>query len=227
MNCWEILGIEQTRNREAIEQAFARQQKFASDEQRYELRQAYQEALLDAGLDTSPAQQAAESSSPHYHDDATPRATAGNGSDRDHELDAHERQLVHETVVQVRALLNDPQRSRDINVWRAIVTEPPADQEHIRSALSEALSREVRPLAQNGNFPPDVTLFLGDWFGWADASRQARSLAERDPSDQADERAEALAEQKPQMVNFWPAIIGWIVGIVILTAMFGGMGGSG
>ncbi|WP_166259257.1 J domain-containing protein [Marinobacter salicampi] len=225
MNCWEILGIEPTRDKDAIEQAFARQQKFASDEQHQELQQAYQEALMDAGLATSPAQQPVESSSSR-HDVATPRPdSSGNGSDR--ELDANERQLVHDTVVQVRALLNDPPRSRDINVWRAIITEPPADQEHIRSALSEALSREVRPMAQNGSFPADVTLFLGDWFGWADASRQARSLAEKDPSDSADDRGETLAEQKPQIVNFWPAIIGWIVGIVILTAMFGGMGGGG
>jgi len=28
------------------------------------------------------------------------------------------------------------------------------------------------------------------------------------------------------MVNFWPAVIGWIAGLVILATLFGGMGGG-
>ncbi|EMP56778.1 hypothetical protein MSNKSG1_05571 [Marinobacter santoriniensis NKSG1] len=27
------------------------------------------------------------------------------------------------------------------------------------------------------------------------------------------------------MVNFWPAVVGWIIGLAILAAIFGGMGG--
>jgi len=33
-------------------------------------------------------------------------------------------------------------------------------------------------------------------------------------------------EQPPQSVNFWPAVIGWIIGLAILTSLFGGMGGG-
>jgi hypothetical protein len=29
------------------------------------------------------------------------------------------------------------------------------------------------------------------------------------------------------MTNFWPAVIGWIVGIIILTSLFGALTGGG
>ncbi|HBM51000.1 MAG TPA: molecular chaperone DnaJ, partial [Marinobacter sp.] len=44
MNCWDILGIEPTDNRERIRQAYEQQMKFASDHEAEALRQAYQEA---------------------------------------------------------------------------------------------------------------------------------------------------------------------------------------
>jgi hypothetical protein len=41
-----------------------------------------------------------------------------------------------------------------------------------------------------------------------------------------DQGFDSQAEQPPQMMNFWPAVIGWIVGLAILAALFGGMGGG-
>ena len=46
--------------------------------------------------------------------------------------------------------------------------------------------------------------------------------AEKSAGDQ-----EPQEELPPQMVNFWPAVIGWIVGLAVLATLFSGMGGGG
>ncbi|WP_404362914.1 J domain-containing protein [Marinobacter sp.] len=231
MNCWDVLGIDPTRDRHAIEQAFAQQEKFASGAEMEELEQAYGQALAEAGIESPRRQPSEREPLPA----SVPEANNGiSGEDRaagtSLELGSREHQIARETVLQVRALLNDSQRSRDLNIWRAILTEPPADQPGIRNAIGESLDRELRPMAENGSFPPDVTLFLGDWFGWQGVSREAGRLAEEESagvSEESDAREEDLPPGKPQMVNFWPAILGWIVGLIILTSLFSGMGGGG
>lgn len=221
MNCWNVLGIEPTRDRDAIEKAYRQQRKFASGEDTGALTEAYETALNEAGIPVPENQQAWAGS------DSVPALSVSPA--RGSELSAEESQIARETVIQVRALLNDDRRSQNVNLWRAILGEPPADQPHIRKAIGESLSQEVRPMAENGTFPADVTLFLGDWFGWAAVSGQARELAEKTEAKADDAQTgieQSADDEKPQIVSFWPAVIGWVVGLVILTSLFSGMGGG-
>lgn len=224
MTCWDILGIEPTGDRERIRQAFEQQMKFASDQEAQALKKAYEEATGDAPV--APVQATPEpEAAPRA--EAQPAATAA--SEDSAELDANDRQIVREVVIQIRALLNDNARQQDVNIWKAILCEPPADQLAIRREIARELEHQVRPMAENGSFPGPVARFLGDWFDWfsvreANPEPDARNYPESDMDD--DSGFESQAEQPPQMMNFWPAVIGWIVGLAILAAIFGGMGGG-
>ncbi|MDX1634555.1 MAG: J domain-containing protein [Marinobacter sp.] len=220
MNCWDILGLERTRDRNEIERAYQQQRKFAAGDEQERLDQAYREALSEAGLDAPASGRESGSRSPGQ--------PAPSDDDAGQSLSAREHQIARETVVQVNALLNDPGRSKDVNIWRAILAEAPADQPHIRQRIGESLESQLRPMAENGAFPADVTLFLGDWFGWDGAARKAHRIAEENDSEQPEQRDGEAAESmgKPQMVQFWPAILGWIVGLILLTSLFSNLAGG-
>lgn len=142
----------------------------------------------------------------------------------DRDLDASEGQVVREVMIQIRALLNDPGRSGDVGIWKAILREPPADQALLRQELGRQLEPQLRPMAENGSFPPPVVIFLAEWFEWN--SLQDIAIQEERRYPDPDPGQEPLDEDTPQMVNFWPAVIGWIIGLVILATLFGGMGGG-
>lgn len=218
MNCWEILGIEPTRDRALIDAAYERQEKFASDEELERLRQAYREAIVGESASTGVE--------PEEKDEVGPASS--NNSAKPAELDASEQQIVREVSIQIRALLNDSRRSSDPLIWKAILGEPPADQPRFRKEIGRALEPQVRPMAENGTLPAPVLKFLAGWFDW----HSLRDAPERQPEDEtfseksgADQ--EPQEELPPQMVNFWPAVIGWIVGLAILATLFSGMGGGG
>ncbi|WP_375191264.1 J domain-containing protein [Marinobacter sp.] len=198
MNCWEILGIDPTGDRRKIQDAYEQQLKFASDEEARRLDQAYREAVGEA-----PEPSIESSSRP---------------------LDANEGQVVREVVIQIKALLNDATRSKDAGIWKAILCEPPADEPALRAEIGRQLEPQLRPIAENGSFPQPVAHFLGEWFGWFSPEQAPQPLDERHGAE--GDESEDLPEQPPQMVNFWPAVIGWIVGLVILATLFGGMGGG-
>lgn len=148
-----------------------------------------------------------------------------NLSEVDRELDASEGQVVREVMIQIRALLNDSGRSRDAGIWKAILCEPPADQVSLRREIGRQLEPQLKPMAENGSFPAPVVSFLAGWFDWhslqdAVAEEEERKYPEPDPG------REPQHDESPQMVNFWPAVVGWIVGLVILATLFGGMGGG-
>ncbi|MDL0433499.1 J domain-containing protein [Marinobacter sp. TBZ242] len=214
MNCWEVLGIEPTRDHARIKAAYERQEKFASGEELERLREAFREA---AGGEPMAAQEQPEV-----------QRKAPNPQAESASLDASEQQVVREVVIQVRALLNDSGHSKDVQIWKAILGEPPADQPHVRREIGRALEPQIRPMAENGSFPPPVVQFLAGWFDWyglRDAPEQ-----QADDEDQADRAAvdqPSQEESPPQMVNFWPAVVGWIVGLAILATLFSGMGGGG
>lgn len=216
MNCWEILGIEPTRDRARIDAAYERQEKFASEEELERLRQAYREATggepVVSGVEPENREEANQAS-----EQAEPA-----------ELDASEQQIVREVVIQIRALLNDSRRSSDPQIWKAILGEPPADQPRIRKEIGRALEQQVRPMAENGTFPAPVVEFLAGWFDWY-SLRDAPELQAEDEtfSDRSGADQGPQEELPPQMVNFWPAVIGWIVGLAILATLFSGMGGGG
>lgn len=227
MNCWEILGIEPTRDRARIDAAYERQEKFASDDELERLRQAYREAT---GSEVSaPRVEATE------NPEARPVSPENNTLEvakqsEPAELDASEQQVVREVVIQIRALLNDSRRSNDPQIWKAILGEPPADQPRLRKAIAQALEPQVRPMAENGGFPAPVVQFLAGWFDWhslRDARPEEHHPEDETFSERSGAKQEPEEELPPQMVNFWPAVIGWIVGLAILATLFSGMGGGG
>lgn len=240
MNCWEILGIEPTRDSDRIRDAFERQSKFAEGDEAQRLKQAYQQAMGEAGetghrVAEPEVQSAVRSPSPE--DPSSWQSEA-----RSAPLSAADRQVVREVVIQVNAMLNDSTRLNDVAIWRAILTEPPADQDALRAAIGDELEPRLRPLAEDAKLTAPVARFLGDWFGWYGMTDALEQQAREDELTLDDagryqgvsfpDSSEASAEdgdrhQRPQMTNFWPAVIGWIVGIVVLTSLFGALTGGG
>lgn len=218
MTCWDILGIEPTNDRDRIRQAYEGQMKFASEEEARDLDRAYREATGE--VPATSVQETPQACEPESQGQAV----------RQEELGAQDAQVVREVVIQVKALLNDSQRQKDVGIWKAILCEPPADHMPIRREIARQLEPQLRPMAENGGFPQPVAHFLGDWFEWfsvrdANPEPDPRNLPEQDMADEY-RSSDAEQDQPPQMVNFWPAVIGWIVGLVILASFFGGMGGG-
>lgn len=220
MNCWEILGIEPTGDRQRIKQAYEQQLKFASDDEARKLSQAFREATGDGPEAGDNRADAAGQVGQQAHQEEPEDDRSA-----DRPLDGTEGQVVREVVIQIKALMNDSSRSQDVGIWKAILCEPPADQLHVRREIARQLEPQIRPLAQNGSLPASVAHFLGGWFEW---------FSLQEVTDQPEEGAytetepvEGEADQPPQLVNFWPAVIGWIVGLAILASLFSGMGGGG
>ncbi|MBQ0846548.1 J domain-containing protein [Marinobacter psychrophilus] len=220
MNCWDLLGIEPTSDRQRVEQAYQQQLKFASSDEARRLEQAFREAT-DAA-----------SEAPNIEAKMPPNAI-GAQLEQSKELDAHSAQVAREVVIQIKALLNDSIRAENVDVWKAILCEPPADQPVLRADIAGRLESQLRPMAENGVFPASVTAFLGDWFEWSSLRKaesshgKERQRDERDyPEPEMMGEEDEQNEQPPQSVNFWPAVIGWIIGLAILTSLFGGMGGG-
>lgn len=210
MSCWDILGIEPTGDLERIRDAYERQLKFASPEEARQLEQAFREATGQAApaADSGPTGATREASA------------AAAGPERP---DARDAQIVREVVIQIRALLNDSERSQNLSVWRAILCEPPADRPELRREIGLQLESWLRPLAENGSLQAPVAGFLGNWFGWFGDQQEPSPVDERRYPEGKGAEAENLP---PQAVNFWPAVIGWIVGLAILASIFGGMTGG-
>ena len=222
MNCWEVLGIEPTGDHARIRAAYEQQEKFASGEELERLQQAFKEATGGEPQTDNEPSDAGNEEQPQVAD--TPVAVR----QEDQELDASERQVVREVVIQVRALLNDSSRSKDAQIWKAILGEPPADQPHVRKEIAGALEPQVRPMAENGSFPAPVVQFLAGWFDWYSLRDAQEHDAEEDMEAETPTGDQQPQEElPPQMVNFWPAVIGWIVGLAVLATLFSGMGGGG
>lgn len=225
MSCWDLLGIAPTRNPDEIRAAYERQRKFASDDEARALDQAYREALgEDPSASMSSAAASEDSGRPVDLEPMPVSGPSGRAAD-DQPLDAADDQMAREVVIQIRALLNDARRSQDLGVWKAIVCEPPADRPDVRRAIAERVEGELRPLAENGALEAPVARFLGDWFGWFSVREAVAGPEEENAAEPA--RSDGFGEaQPPQLANFWPAVIGWIVALAILAAIFGGMGGG-
>ena len=232
MNCWEILGIEPTRDRERIREAFERQMKFASPEEAQNLERAFTEATGGEQPEVSAAQPSAGWSEPAQKTpvQAQQGANVKSGADDSAPLSAQDAQVVREVVIQIKALMNDTYRQQDVGIWKAILCEPPADQLSLRREIGQQLDGQVRPMAENGSFPAPVARFLGDWFDWFSVHEAASLDDDAEPAyEQRQSRDDTFAsdtDDTPQMMNFWPAVIGWTVGLIILAMIFGGMGGG-
>ena len=226
MSCWDILGIEPTRDRDRIRQAYEGQMKFASEQEAKALEQAFREATGEM-----PPQAAGTSAAAVFTEPAAgkPPEQSAPGPEADESLSAEDSQIVREVIIQVKALLNDDSRQKDVGIWKAILCEPPADHLPLRREIARQLEPQLRPMAENGSFPQPVAKFLGDWFDWfsvSEANLEPDPRLNPEPDDPRETDPDDEADQPPQMVNFWPAVIGWIVGLVVLAAIFGGMGGG-
>ncbi|TBW56003.1 J domain-containing protein [Marinobacter halodurans] len=226
MTCWEVLGISPTNNRERIEKAYASQRKFATGEALSELDDAYRQALREGGFAVSEPSPEPE----------TPAVSEAPASGPTPALDARDQQVVREIVLQVDAMLNDSHRRSDPNIWRAILTEPPGDRDVVREAASDALYPRLKPYIDDGSLPQPVLAFLSQWFGWPELD-EAELTEERSTNDPFDdplhrgpgasqaENADGREKRQP-MISFWPAAIGWIAGLIILTSIFSHILGS-
>ncbi|MGC8118884.1 J domain-containing protein [Marinobacter sp. VGCF2001] len=229
MNCWDLLGIEPTGDTDQIRQAYERQLKFASDDEARDLELAFREAT--GGPPPKPAVSTAGETSPAAPPDSGSPESLGQRTEAG-ALSAEEAQIAREVVIQIRALMNDTDRQQDVSVWKAILCEPPADRAAVRREIADQLEPQIRPLAENGALAGPVTRFLGDWFEWfslkdVQPEPDPRTYPEGDGAGRGmGDPEDDTAEQPPQMVNFWPAVIGWIIGLVILATLFGGMSGS-
>lgn len=223
MTCWEILGIEPTDDREQIRQAYESQSKFAAGDEAERLRRAYQEAM---GGEIRESEQQDSGPQPEFDREAEPDREPASQA-----LSAGDEEVVHDVIIQINALLNDSGRSHDVMIWKAILCEPPADRLPLRREIASRLENKVRPMAENGSFPAPVVHFLAEWFDWYSLKDKPADLLEgRDedePVFQQGHGEEASDAGQQDMQNFWPAVIGWIVGLLILASLFGGMGGGG
>lgn len=228
MNCWDLLGIEPTGDQDRIRQAYERQLKFASGDEAQALERAYREATGGAEpQSTANAPDGVPSSSPTDNDSGQLRYEDADSR----ALTSEEAQVTREVIIQIRALMNDNYRQQDVAIWKAILCEPPADRVDVRREIGRQLEPQVRPLAENGALPAPVARFLGDWFEWFSLKDvveepDPRTYPESDMLSGRGMGESDSADQPPQMVNFWPAVIGWIVGLAILATIFGGMGGG-
>ena len=226
MSCWDILGIEPTRDRDRIRQAYEGQMKFASEQEAKALEQAFLEATGEAPAPVTATSEPAEAGEKPSAGETEPSPRS---SGADEPLSAEDGQIVREVIIQVKALLNDDNRQKDEGIWKAILCEPPADQLPLRREIARQLEPQLRPMAENGSFPQPVAKFLGDWFDWFSVSEANQAPDPRlnpEPDGEPAADFDEETDQPPQMVNFWPAVIGWIVGLVVLAAIFGGMGGG-
>ncbi|GGY67187.1 J domain-containing protein [Marinobacter zhanjiangensis] len=237
MNCWEILGIEPTRDTTRIRDAFEHQRRFAGGDEAGRLQDAYEQAMAEAGHEVHEPRHESAATGEQMSDPSTWQSQS-----RAAPLSAADRQVVREVVIQVNAMLNDSARLNDVAIWRAILTEPPADQEALRAAIGEELEPKLRPLAEDAQMAAPVARFLGDWFGWYGMTDALEREGHDDdpglddagrfqginfPDSEGADSTRQGDQERPQMTNFWPAVIGWIVGIVILTSLFGAMTGGG
>ncbi|OEY68095.1 hypothetical protein [Marinobacter sp. X15-166B] len=224
MNCWDVLGIEPTRNRASIDEAYQQQAKFVSSDDSARLDEAYRDALVEAGYEApTPAPRQDEQHQQPAPQQAPERQTAPVA------LSTREQQVVREVVIQIEALLNDDGRRNDPDIWGAILTEPPAEDAPIKGAIADSLEPRVRPMARNGQLAAPVAHALGNWFGWPELAGASATPTVPDiqPGGAQSESPTDQELDKPQLINFWPAVIGWIAALVILTMLFGGMGGGG
>lgn len=229
MTCWEVLGINPTNNPDSIQKAYEAQRKFASGDMLSDLDEARDEAMRQAGVDV-PVQETRTVSA----GTSEPEPNRSSGGP----MNARDQQVVREVVIQVDAMLNDSYRRSDANVWRAILTEPPADRDHIREAISDELYPRIKPHLDAGDLPEPVIAFLAQWLGWTELEQalEKESAPSNDPFDDPARRGASSAaqngpdtspkEKRQPMPNFWPAVIGWVAGLIILTSVFSNLLGS-
>lgn len=231
MGIWEILGIAPTRDRRAIEQAYAQQRRFADPqldpESWQRLQQAYKEALQEAAGE--PQQQppteeaAAEAVSPPPAENVSPEAEMKAG----------------QVMTELEALYSNPGWRNDIQRWRAQLEGERAHKEGVTTVLRRSLLDFLARQAQSGEpvVSQELMSYLSERLEWpryraqleqqlgeAPVSRVLGAPESGQPQPQADQAlAGAEAEDQPPVSaqGFGMALIGWMVALMILSMVFG------
>ncbi|MGP4844108.1 J domain-containing protein [Marinobacter sp. 1Y8] len=230
MTCWELLGISPTNNREEIEEAYTAQRKFVAEQDLAELDRARHDAFAEARLASQEPQ--SRVTTPISETQSAPVVEQESAA---RPLNARDQQVAREVVIQIEAMLHDSIRCQDPQIWRAILAEPPADSDPIREAIGGSLHPRIKPLLNAGELSQPVVAFLAQWFGWPEleavneqqiADSDVMAERDRDFSDNTP-GAESTSGDKPQGgVSFWPAVLGWVVALVVLTSIFNHLTGS-
>jgi len=237
MSSWSKLGIERSRDPEVIERAYEHQLRFLdpeSEPERYRaLREAYESAMSEAGgepqdedfgLDEQPA-------------DA--EVTMPEPPSQEAELKAGQ------VMTELETVFSNPGWRDDLRRWRAQLegekAHKPGVTEVLRFRVFEFLSRQVGP-----GGPPvseEVLGYLEERLGWHRHRRQLEQAYSRErvsallgdpepePSDVSSPldlgpfpgtgSGEDMPQGMPKGMGF--ALIGWVLILMVLTILFGGM----
>ncbi|TDT38564.1 hypothetical protein DES49_2541 [Halospina denitrificans] len=238
MNTWSILGIDRTQDPEAIESAYEYQLRFVdpdTDPDAYRaLRRAYENAMQEAGAAPQDEDFGAE------EEDASPE-TVEMPPPPSQEAEIHAGQVMTE----LETVFSNPGWRDDIRRWRAQLEGEKAHKsgvtEVLRFRVFEFLSRQAT--SEDGVLHSDIMEYLDERLGWHANRRQLEKafpqnrvdaiLGEATPSGHSASspldigpfpdsgNGGDLPQGLPKGIGF--ALIGWVVILMILTILFGGM----
>lgn len=236
MNIWSTLGIEQTRDPEAIEQAYEHQLRFVdpeADPESYRtLRRAYEGAMQEAGA------------APQDEDFGTEQEqgapeTVEMPPPPSQEAEIHAGQVMTE----LETVFSNPGWRDDIRRWRAQLEGEKAHKDGVTEVLRfrvfEFLSRQAA--SEGPVLPSDIMDYLDERLGWHANRRQlekafpgervaallgeapgaghsASSPMDMGPFPDSGDGGD-VPQGLPKGIGF--ALIGWVVFLMILTILFG------
>lgn len=225
MGIWEILGIAPTRDRSAIEEAYAQQCKFCdpqADPQNWRrLQEAYSKAMdhaggAEAGAEEMPLSAKAEPS-PVVQDPVSPEAEIAAGK----------------IMAELETLYSNPGWRSDLQRWRAQLESERAYQEGVtallRFQLFDFLSRQ--PEQEEPVLEPRVVDYLEHRLDWeALVQRFGEHRVHKVLGAPASSTGEpGVQEAGPEQAipgGLGIALIGWVVALMILTIVFGELTGT-
>lgn len=243
MSNWSTLGIEQTRDPEAIEAAFEYQLRFVDPDahpERYQtLVKAYEAAMREAGATPQEQDYGTEvgnGDKPASGDDG---ASAGMPDPPSQEAEIQAGRVMTE----LETVFSNPGWRDDLRRWRAQLeserAHKPGVTEVLRFSLFDFLSRQARP--DELPVSEDVMAYLDERLGWREHRRQLEQALSEDrvrlllgggahgaesPLDMETPfpgagDMDGVTGQMPK--GFGMALMGWIIVMIILTMLFSGM----
>ena len=229
MSNWSKLGIHPTNDPREIEEAFEQQLRFIDQESepgRYrELRNAYEQAMLEAGAEPLDEDFGQETQDPE-------EVTLPGPPDPDTEMHAGQ------VMTELETLFANPGWRDDLKRWRAQLegakAHKPGVTQVLRFRVFDFISRQVRTV--ESGVSTELLVYLDERLGWSAHRAQLEKAF-------SEERVEAILGQKqggkvdvgafqnagdeqegagmPRGLGL--AMIGWIALLMVLTMLFGEM----
>ena len=238
MNTWSRLGIGRTQDPEEIERAYEHQLRFVdpeTDPDSYRaLRRAYEDAMQQAGAAPQDEDFGAEPDEGESGNVAMPPPPSQKA-----EINAGQ------VMTELETVFSNPGWRDDLRRWRAQLEGEKAHKEGVTEVLRfrvfEFLSRQARE--DGAVLPSDIMHYLDERLGWHANRRQLEQTFPRsrvdallgDPAPQGHSApspldigpfpdagdGDEMPQGLPKGIGF--ALIGWVLVLVILTILFGGM----